>query len=286
MPPSPGRRMASKQAAAKRAPAKSRNTGKRKTAKPRAVVTSTPLTCPRPHPTGKSNKAVPDGAEPAEDDEAPTDIFEVGNVSLFDIANQVDADDLLADHEVFDETDSIFNDDEKEEETDGDVDTHQFFQFSCYHDLFHSFCYSTGPVIDIAFEVLYKNAFRDLIIKSNISFPSFLTRVAEKMETSIIHRASIGYILPWKVPRTGKPIAKLLEDEEAFGNLINNIWQYIEEQKAKNKGKGKVKPFCIQVVDMADTADKVRLLSDQSRSILIPKTGCSWKEKSSRKACC
>ena len=41
-----------------------------------------------------------------------------------------------ADHEVFDETDSIFNDDEKEEETDGDVDTRQFFQFSCYHDLY------------------------------------------------------------------------------------------------------------------------------------------------------
>jgi len=105
------------------------------------------------------------------------------------------------------------------------------------------------------------------------------------MESSIIHRASIGYILPWKVPRTGKPIAKLLEDEEAFGNLINNIWQYIDEQKAKNKGKGKVKPFCIQIVDMADTADKVRILSDQSRNILITKTGCSWKEKRSGKAC-
>jgi hypothetical protein len=115
-----------------------------------------------------------------------------------------------------------------------------------------------GPEIDIAFEIPYKSAFRDLTITSKISFTSFLTRVADKMETSIVHRAQIGYVLPWKAPRTGKPIAKLLEDEEAFQNLINNVWQYIDEQKAKNKGKGKVKPFSIQIVDTSDVADKVR----------------------------
>ena len=286
MPPSPVQRMASKQAAAKRAPAKSRNTGKRKAAKPAAVVTSTPLRRgprPRPIPIPKPSKAVPNGAEPAEDDDALVDIFEEGNVSLFDVADQVEEDDLSIDHEVFDEVDSILNDDEKEEETDGDVDTRQFFQIS---SLFHSFHCSTGPVIDIAFKVPYKNAFRDLAIKSDISFTSFLTCVAEKMESSIIHRSSIGYILPWKVPRTGKPIAKLLEDEEAFRILINNIWQYIDEQKAKNKGKGKVKPFSIQVVDMADTDDKVRFLSDHSRNVLNTETGYSWKEKDFWKTCC
>jgi hypothetical protein len=85
------------------------------------------------------------------------------------------------------------------------------------------------------------------------------------------------------LPRTGKPTTKLLEDEEAFRNLINNIWQYIDEQKAKNKGKGKVKPFCIQVVDMSEAADKVRSLSGQSIHSHSIETGYR-KEKRSCKS--
>jgi hypothetical protein len=127
--------MASKQAAAKRAPAKTRNTGKRKTAKPPAVVTSTPKTRPKPRPISKATQAFADAAEPADDDEnALTDIFEEGNVSLFDVADQVDAADLMADHEVFDETNSIFLDDvEQEEETDDDDATRWFFLIFCNH---------------------------------------------------------------------------------------------------------------------------------------------------------
>jgi hypothetical protein len=70
-----------------------------------------------------------------------------------------------------------------------------------------------------------------------------------KMETSVLHLSQIGYILPWKAPRTGKPVAKLLEDEQSFDKLVENIWAYIDEQKAKNRGKGKVKPFTVQIVD-------------------------------------
>jgi hypothetical protein len=48
-------------------------------------------------------KAVADAAEPADnDDDTLMDIFEEGNISLFDVANQVDAADLIADREVFD----------------------------------------------------------------------------------------------------------------------------------------------------------------------------------------
>jgi hypothetical protein len=127
--------MASKQAAAKRAPAKSRNTGKRKAAKPPAVVTSTPKTRPRPRPISKATKAVAEAAEaaePADDyDDTLTDIFEEGHVSLFDVANQVDAADLIADREVFDQTDSIFRDDvEGGAETNDDVDARWFFCLS------------------------------------------------------------------------------------------------------------------------------------------------------------
>jgi hypothetical protein len=75
------------------------------------------------------------------------------------------------------------------------------------------------------------------------------------MEIGLSHLSAIGYILPWKLPRTGKPTAKLLEDEEAYKTLIKNIFLYIDEQQAKRKGKGVVKPFTIQIVDTSAPAD-------------------------------
>jgi hypothetical protein len=69
------------------------------------------------------------------------------------------------------------------------------------------------------------------------------------------HLSHLGYILPWKIPRTGKPIAVLLEDEESFKMLISAIWSHIDEQKAKNRGKGKVKPFSITLTDMSNAHD-------------------------------
>ena len=126
MPPSPGR-MASKQAAAKRAPAKARNTGKRKAAKPPTVATSTPKR-PRPRPRPIAKPSVPKPAEePAEEnDSAETDIFEEGNLSLFDVADHVDTTDHAVDDEPFEETGSLF-DDEDDEEIDSDVDTRPLF---------------------------------------------------------------------------------------------------------------------------------------------------------------
>ena len=112
----------------------------------------------------------------------------------------------------------------------------------------------TGPVIDINFEVPYKNAHRDLVIPSNTSFPTFLSRAAEKMETSLVCLAQIGYILPWKLPKSGKPVPKLLDDEDSYKKLLDNVWAHIDEQKSKNKGKGKVKPFSIQIVDTSEPA--------------------------------
>jgi hypothetical protein len=117
--------------------------------------------------------------------------------------------------------------------------------------------------IDLAFEVPYKNAFHDLVVKSNISFSMFLTLAAQKMETSVMCLSQISYVLPWKAPRTGKPTAKLLEDEEAFKMLINNVWAHIDKQKSKNCSKGKVKPFTIQIIDTSepvDTGTKVHII--------------------------
>ena len=69
------------------------------------------------------------------------------------------------------------------------------------------------------------------------------------MDVSITHLTHIGYILPWNMPRSGRPIPKLLEDEDSFKALISNVTQYVDEQRAKKKGKGTVKPFSIRIVD-------------------------------------
>jgi hypothetical protein len=248
--------MASRQAAANRAPAKERNTGKRKAAKAPMVATSTPKRPhPRPRPKLNLSKFVEEPAE--ENDEAEIDVFEEGNLMLLTKWTQMTLQSMtsrLRRLVVF----SMMNIRRRRMVILTPV---RLSSTLCYN---HSAkLFFVGPAIEIAFEVPYKNAFRDLTIKSDIAFAMFLTRVADKMETSIVHRSQIGYILPWKAPRTGKPTAKLLEDEEAFRNLINNVWQYIDEQKAKNKGKGKVKPFTIQIVDTTESVDKVRSLSAQ-----------------------
>ena len=69
------------------------------------------------------------------------------------------------------------------------------------------------------------------------------------MDVSISHLTHIGYVLPWKMPRSGRLIPKLLEDEESFKALIFNVNQYIDEQRAKKKGKGTMKPFSVRIIN-------------------------------------
>jgi hypothetical protein len=138
--------------------------------------------------------------------------------------------------------------------------------------------------MELTFEIPYKNASRDLVVRSDISFLSFLTRVAGKMETSVTHLSQIGYILPWKAPKTGKPVAKLLEDDEAFGILIGNVWAHVDEQKAKNRGKGIVKPFTISIADTSGPQDaagsKVFDLNSCNSQFLIENCVGKHQEKS------
>jgi hypothetical protein len=248
--------MGSKQAAAKRAPAAKRTTGQRKTAKKKEdPVTSTPVRPrpkPRPLPRLRTSAVPPIDAIPEEDE--PVD--ETHDISMQDIADSfhLDPTNALSGFEPGLGEDLLANVDYNSEDSSDDSDT-SIRKFLTFFPVFFFFFHTTNvkhagrPAIDITFEVPYKNASRDLIIKSNISFASFLTQTALKMETSVLHLSQVGYILPWKIPRTGKPVAKLLEDEESYKLLIKNIFDHIDEQKAKNRGKGKVKPFTIQIVD-------------------------------------
>ncbi|KAJ6503538.1 hypothetical protein C8R45DRAFT_1091311 [Mycena sanguinolenta] len=78
--------------------------------------------------------------------------------------------------------------------------------------------------------------------------------------------ANIAYIASYK-PKNPKPVPKLLEDEEGWEKLIKDVESYIKDCKAKNKGKGVVKPFTITLVDTSggdpkETAGKKSKISE------------------------
>ncbi|KAF8185554.1 hypothetical protein K438DRAFT_1973853 [Mycena galopus ATCC 62051] len=109
-------------------------------------------------------------------------------------------------------------------------------------------------VFDLPFDVPYKNGTRDLTgLTSKSDFDDFLLAAAKKMETCISMVSSIGYIPSYKKP---KPGPKLLDTDEAWDVLVKDVRQYIDGAKAKNRGKGKVPPFSILIVDMSEETSK------------------------------
>jgi hypothetical protein len=93
-----------------------------------------------------------------------------------------------------------------------------------------------------------------LWIKSLMSLSLFLVAIATKMETQVTLLTAIGYIPSYK-PKSSKLVPKLLEDEESYEGMMEDIQDYIDSCRAKNKGKGKVKPFSICIYDTLDTLD-------------------------------
>lgn len=109
--------------------------------------------------------------------------------------------------------------------------------------------WSKEETFDIPFEVPFKNAKRDLSgINSKSSFTSFLRAAAERMGTRVTLLTEIAYIASF-APKSPKPVPKLLEDEKGWKTLIGEVWEYIKQSKAKNKGKGTVKAFRMILVD-------------------------------------
>jgi hypothetical protein len=70
----------------------------------------------------------------------------------------------------------------------------------------------------------------------------------------MVSAETIGYI-PSSLPKSSKPLPKLLEDEESYGTMIEDIQDYIAACRAKNRGKGVVKPFYIQIVNTSSNGD-------------------------------
>ncbi|KAJ7908032.1 hypothetical protein B0H13DRAFT_2331793 [Mycena leptocephala] len=107
---------------------------------------------------------------------------------------------------------------------------------------------------DIPFEVPYKNGMRDLKgITSVTTFDDFLAAAAGKMGTRITQMDNIAYIPSYK-PRNPKPIPKILDDD-AWEALVGDVRQHVKATQAGNHGKGQLKPFSIQIVDLSTLED-------------------------------
>ena len=97
---------------------------------------------------------------------------------------------------------------------------------------------------------------RDLTgIKTTTSFSEFRIKLAQKMGTQLSLLSFIGYIPSYK-PKKPKPIPKLLEDEEAWEKLVDDVSDYITTSKRKKGGKGVVKTFSIAIVDTSGPGQK------------------------------
>lgn len=79
-------------------------------------------------------------------------------------------------------------------------------------------------------------------------FDTFLDELATAMSTRKSLLSGIAYI-PSYLPKSPKPLPKLLEDGKSWKKLIESVEAYIAAGKAKNKGNGVPKPFSILIVD-------------------------------------
>ncbi|KAF8229465.1 hypothetical protein L208DRAFT_1424146 [Tricholoma matsutake] len=75
------------------------------------------------------------------------------------------------------------------------------------------------------------------------------------MEIQLSLLLHIGYIPSYK-PKNPRPVPKLLEDAEAWEKLVHDVEEYIKSSKAKNQGKGIVKPFSITIIDTSGPPPK------------------------------
>lgn len=87
--------------------------------------------------------------------------------------------------------------------------------------------------------------------------------IAQRMDAGPSRMAAIGYIPSYK-PRNPKPVAKLLEDNDAWDRLIDEIRAYIDSFATKRGAARQVKPFVISIIDTLNAED-----SKESKVCLI-----------------
>lgn len=113
----------------------------------------------------------------------------------------------------------------------------------------NSDCETLVELFDIPFDVPFKNATRKLNqITSRTSFREFIIQLSERMEVGRSLLTAIGYVPSYK-PKNPKPKPTLLEEDEDWDALIQDVKDYRDESLAKKKGRGTIKPFVIAIID-------------------------------------
>jgi hypothetical protein len=112
-----------------------------------------------------------------------------------------------------------------------------------------------NEIFKIPIEVPYRNATRDVVgITSATSYERAMRLIAERMDAVPSRMAAIGYIPSYK-PKNPKPVAKLLEDDDAWDRLVGEVKAYIDSFASKRGAARQVKPFVIKIVDTLEQAD-------------------------------
>ena len=110
-------------------------------------------------------------------------------------------------------------------------------------------------IFKIPIEVPYQNATRDVVgITSITSYERTMRLIAERMDAVPSRMTGIGYIPSYK-PNNPKPVAKLLEDEDAWNRLVADVKGYIDSFASKRGAAHQMKPFVITIVDTLELVD-------------------------------
>ncbi|KAJ6474520.1 hypothetical protein DFH09DRAFT_1109571 [Mycena vulgaris] len=254
---------------AARTPAESRNSGKHKTAKTTKTDSepdseNAPPVRPRPKPVRKHASA---------EEAAAAALISMGTPSASSgrvLMDRVPASDL--DNLVNTETSTnkdVVNDErpisiEGSDNEDAAYESHNDTNASGDEEIDEELDAAVRRVVPtvkipakfpIPFDVPYKTGFRRLTgITSRTSFDDFIVAAAIRMDTRVTLMSNIAYT-PSYAPKNPKPRPKLLEDDDAWDDLVAEVGQYIKASQAKNRGKGEVMPFSIVITDLFNSEE-------------------------------
>lgn len=93
-------------------------------------------------------------------------------------------------------------------------------------------------------------ALREVTLESTTPWAIARRQFANKMGCPVT-LMQIGYTLPWeKKSKIVQPT--LLQAHDEWEGLKKQVEQYVQSEQAKNRGRGKVKPFSISLVKIQD----------------------------------
>jgi len=103
---------------------------------------------------------------------------------------------------------------------------------------------------NIWFEVPYGTGLRSFSVSSKITFQEVFNEIATQMGkfTGFLH---VGYIFSF-TPKSPKPCPVALESETSWNRLLMIAATHIESEKAKNRGRGIVKPWTVRIEMMGE----------------------------------